>query len=118
MGEAPHLVERVEEGPEELAPVVVVPDHLVAVARAEELRGARFDTSKYQVVGTIEALVTAGTSIIGGCCGTGPAHIEAMAAALRRGDGVPVKLVGVGESLDALMPFDPDNFVSSLLEES
>ena len=32
--------------------------------------------------------------------------------------GVPVKLVGVGESLDALMPFDPDNFVSSLLEES
>lgn len=31
--------------------------------------------------------------------------------------GVPVKLVGVGEGLDDLEPFQPDSFVSSLLEE-
>jgi methionine synthase / methylenetetrahydrofolate reductase(NADPH) len=38
-----------------------------------------------------EALVTAGARIIGGCCGTGPAHIEARAAALERGDGPRVE---------------------------
>lgn len=32
--------------------------------------------------------------------------------------GVPVKLVGVGESLDDLLPFDPDSFVEALLEEA
>lgn len=30
--------------------------------------------------------------------------------------GVPVKLIGVGEGLDDLVPFEPDRFVSSLLE--
>jgi fused signal recognition particle receptor len=32
--------------------------------------------------------------------------------------GVPVKLIGLGEGLDDLAPFDPDIFVTSLLEES
>lgn len=31
--------------------------------------------------------------------------------------GVPVKFVGFGEGLDDLRPFDPDGFVSSLMEE-
>lgn len=30
----------------------------------------------------VRALVAAGTSLVGGCCGTGPAHIRAMAQAL------------------------------------
>jgi len=30
--------------------------------------------------------------------------------------GIPIKLVGVGESIDDLMPFDPDEFVSALFE--
>ena len=32
--------------------------------------------------------------------------------------GVPVKLIGLGEGLDDLAPFEPDIFVTSLLEES
>ena len=28
--------------------------------------------------------------------------------------GIPVKLVGLGESLDDLVPFDPDEFVDAL----
>lgn len=36
--------------------------------------------------------------------------------AVERTLGVPVKFVGVGESLDDLVAFDPDSFVDSLLE--
>jgi homocysteine S-methyltransferase len=36
------------------------------------------------------ALVAAGASIVGGCCGTGPEHIRAMAEALAAGVPVPV----------------------------
>lgn len=32
--------------------------------------------------------------------------------------GIPVKLVGMGEQLDDLAAFDPDSFISALLEES
>jgi fused signal recognition particle receptor len=32
--------------------------------------------------------------------------------------GVPVKLVGVGEGIADLVPFDPDSFVADLLEQS
>lgn len=31
--------------------------------------------------------------------------------------GVPVKFVGVGEQIDDLQPFDPENFVSALLDQ-
>ncbi len=31
--------------------------------------------------------------------------------------GLPVKLVGVGESLEDLRPFDPDDFAAALLED-
>ncbi|MGD2059471.1 MAG: signal recognition particle-docking protein FtsY [Acidimicrobiia bacterium] len=36
--------------------------------------------------------------------------------AVERSLGVPVKLVGVGEGVDDLAPFDPDSFIDSLLE--
>ncbi|HEY4606107.1 MAG TPA: signal recognition particle-docking protein FtsY, partial [Acidimicrobiia bacterium] len=36
--------------------------------------------------------------------------------AIERQLGVPVKLVGVGEGIDDLVPFDPDRFVDELLE--
>jgi fused signal recognition particle receptor len=32
--------------------------------------------------------------------------------------GVPVKLVGLGEGMDDLEPFQPDSFVSALLEDA
>jgi fused signal recognition particle receptor len=38
--------------------------------------------------------------------------------AVERYLGVPVKFVGLGEGLDDLEPFDPVNFVDSLLEGS
>jgi fused signal recognition particle receptor len=31
--------------------------------------------------------------------------------------GIPIKLVGVGEAIDDLVPFDPDEFVSALFEQ-
>ncbi|HET7845957.1 MAG TPA: signal recognition particle-docking protein FtsY [Acidimicrobiia bacterium] len=37
--------------------------------------------------------------------------------AIERQLGVPVKLVGVGEGIDDLLPFDPDRFVDELLED-
>jgi methionine synthase I (cobalamin-dependent) len=35
------------------------------------------------MAGKVAALVAAGASIIGGCCGTTPAHIAAMARAVQ-----------------------------------
>jgi fused signal recognition particle receptor len=32
--------------------------------------------------------------------------------------GVPVKFVGVGEAVEDLVPFDPDEFVDELLAEA
>ena len=32
--------------------------------------------------------------------------------------GVPVKFIGLGEGIDDIEPFDPDSFVSALLEQS
>jgi fused signal recognition particle receptor len=37
--------------------------------------------------------------------------------AIERQLGVPVKLVGVGEGVDDLAPFDPDRFVEELMED-
>jgi fused signal recognition particle receptor len=31
--------------------------------------------------------------------------------------GIPVKLIGVGEALEDLRPFDPEEFARALLEE-
>jgi fused signal recognition particle receptor len=30
--------------------------------------------------------------------------------------GIPVKLIGIGESIGDLIPFDPDDFVDALFE--
>ena len=38
--------------------------------------------------------------------------------AVERELGVPVKFVGLGEGIDDLEPFDPNNFVEELLEQS
>ncbi|KPJ71175.1 MAG: hypothetical protein AMS14_09385 [Planctomycetes bacterium DG_20] len=37
-----------------------------------------------QMAAQVPALLAAGADIIGGCCGTTPEHIRAMAAAARR----------------------------------
>ena len=44
-----------------------------------------FKESPQEMAQKASRLVEAGASIIGGCCGTGPDHIAAMKAAVRRG---------------------------------
>jgi fused signal recognition particle receptor len=39
-----------------------------------------------------------------------------IALAIARETGVPVKLIGIGEGLEDLRPFDPDDFARALLE--
>ncbi|HEV2075005.1 MAG TPA: hypothetical protein VGR10_02090, partial [Thermoleophilaceae bacterium] len=39
-----------------------------------------------------------------------------IAVAIAREVGVPVKLIGIGEALEDLRPFDPDDFAGALLE--
>ena len=39
-----------------------------------------------------------------------------IALAIAQELGVPVKLIGIGESLEDLRPFDPDDFARALLE--
>jgi fused signal recognition particle receptor len=39
-----------------------------------------------------------------------------VAIAIARELGIPVKLIGVGEQLEDLRPFDPDEFATALLE--
>jgi len=41
-----------------------------------------FKESPEQMAAKVVPLVEAGATIIGGCCGTGPAHIAAMKAAV------------------------------------
>ena len=38
-----------------------------------------------------------------------------VALSVRQATGVPIKLIGMGEKLDALEPFDPDRFASRIL---
>jgi len=62
---------------------------LIAQANAglPETEGTRVvypDTPERMARGAVE-LIAAGTSIIGGCCGTTPAHVEAMKRAVRKG---------------------------------
>lgn len=45
--------------------------------------GTRFPEGPESFAGYVPALVEAGASIIGGCCGTSPRHIELVAAAVR-----------------------------------
>jgi len=39
-----------------------------------------------------------------------------IALAIAQERGVPVKLIGIGEALADLRPFDPDDFARALLE--
>ena len=39
-----------------------------------------------------------------------------IALAIAQELGVPVKLIGIGEALEDLRPFDPDDFARALLE--
>jgi 5-methyltetrahydrofolate--homocysteine methyltransferase len=41
------------------------------------------ETPEY-MASRVEELIAAGANIIGGCCGTTPQHISALAAAVRR----------------------------------
>ena len=40
-----------------------------------------------------------------------------MALAIASELGIPVKLIGIGESLEDLRPFDPEQFARALLQE-
>lgn len=44
--------------------------------------GARYDQTPERMAAEAPAVVAAGASIVGGCCGTGPAHVRAIRAAL------------------------------------
>jgi fused signal recognition particle receptor len=39
-----------------------------------------------------------------------------IALAIAQELGVPVKLIGIGETLEDLRPFDPDDFAQAILE--
>jgi len=41
-----------------------------------------------------------------------------IAIAIAHELGLPVKLIGIGESLDDLRPFDPDDFAAALVGAS
>ena len=40
-----------------------------------------------------------------------------VVVAIRDATEIPVKFIGVGETLDDLQPFDPDGFVEAMFEE-
>ncbi len=40
-----------------------------------------------------------------------------IAVAIETQLGIPVKLIGVGETVEDLVPFEPEAFVDALLEE-
>jgi methionine synthase I (cobalamin-dependent) len=47
---------------------------------------ARYDTTPEQMAESALKLVKAGASVIGGCCGTTPEHIKAIANAISAAD--------------------------------
>jgi 5-methyltetrahydrofolate--homocysteine methyltransferase len=63
------------------APLIAMPN-----AGMPELVGGetRFPESPEELASKVGRLAGAGASIIGGCCGTTPAHVAAMARALER----------------------------------
>ncbi|HET9680657.1 MAG TPA: homocysteine S-methyltransferase family protein [Candidatus Limnocylindrales bacterium] len=79
-------------GPEELVPVIqrmhdAVPEAvLVAKSNAgmPRLRGmqAVYESDPHDYAEIVMAMRAAGARVVGGCCGTGPAHLEAIAARL------------------------------------
>ncbi len=48
-----------------------------------------YDMTPDRFAAACQKLVDAGADFIGGCCGAGPAHIRALARALRREDRIP-----------------------------
>ena len=62
--------------------------------------GTRFPQTPADMAAAVEGFVGMGVGVFGGCCGTTPAHIEAIAAAVRSTDKVrfcDVKAVADGE---------------------
>ena len=41
-----------------------------------------------------------------------------IALSIKERFGIPIKFIGVGEGIDDLKPFDPDDFVNALLQEA
>jgi 5-methyltetrahydrofolate--homocysteine methyltransferase len=86
-------------GPDELVPVVermhaAVPDAvLVAKSNAgmPRLRGmqAVYESDPNDYAATVMAMRAAGARIVGGCCGTNPAHLLAIATRLGGDSGLP-----------------------------
>jgi 5-methyltetrahydrofolate--homocysteine methyltransferase len=69
------------------APEIPILVHPNAGMPRQERNGVVFPETPEEMAGKVPALIEAGANIIGGCCGTTPAHIEAMAKAVRRAAG-------------------------------
>jgi len=85
----PYAVEAIRQLAAALAERGVTGKSLMAYPNAgmPRLVGSRtcYDHTPQQMAADVPELVAAGASIVGGCCGTGPAHIRAIRAALRAG---------------------------------
>lgn len=87
----------------ELLPHAAVP--LIAKPNAGkpcEENPAHYDLSPTQFAAEMKSLRQSGVAILGGCCGTTPAHIAALAATLR--EPVPA----------CPLPAEPDNFAGAI----
>ncbi|MDR7417270.1 MAG: signal recognition particle-docking protein FtsY [Armatimonadota bacterium] len=102
----------------------------------EELRKIRRMVDRHLPEGTVEALLvldaTTGQNALAqahlfreavGVSGIALAKLDSSAKggvvlAIRRELGIPVKLVGTGERMEDLSPFDPEAFVEALLPEA
>lgn len=63
------------------APIVVHPNAGLPVHTAE---GDRYPETPESMAAAVPGLIAAGATILGGCCGTTPEHIHAIAAVVRR----------------------------------
>ena len=63
-------------------PVIAKPNAGIPVM--DEKGVAHYSMTPDQFAAAMRGLIRAGAGIVGGCCGTGPEYIAALAAALRR----------------------------------
>jgi len=82
-GEGPAAI---EAGLREMREIATVPLMAQANAGVPHLGAdgkAIWDVTPEEMVGHVRTFVSLGARIVGGCCGTGPQHIEAIVSALR-----------------------------------
>lgn len=81
-GDGPAAIVAGLEGMREVARVPLVAQSNAGVPRMEG-EGAVWDVTPEQMVEHARQFVALGARVVGGCCGTGPEHIRALARALR-----------------------------------